>query len=321
MSIEPLNHVIDSAPAIVHSPREQWLLAGREKITASDVAAVLGMDPRRRPGDVFAAKLGLAQETESWPMRWGTAIQGAIGEAYAQATGRNVRVVPNDLPELTVHPEIPWLAASLDGDVDGSEQMPAPATGQGVFEAKASSIAHTWGDEVPETFLIQVTVQAACARRAWGSVGAFVSLREPPRVQDILFDKELFDLLVPRLEAFLDCVRRKEPPLDNVDWWSTEAIRKVWSKNNGETVVFDEEGAELVRQWREAKAREKAAEAAVEVLGNRIRLLLEGSALGLLPAGFGGGGVALSDVRETFVAAHRKAAHTRLLDKQPKGGK
>ena len=35
--------------AIIHDKREQWLAARRECLTASDVAAVLGEDPRRGP--------------------------------------------------------------------------------------------------------------------------------------------------------------------------------------------------------------------------------------------------------------------------------
>jgi len=320
MSAEP-NYVVDGAPAIVHSAREQWLLRRRSLVTASDAAAILGLDPNRRPGDVYAVKLGLVEDEETWPMKWGTAIQGAIGAAYSEHTGRVVRVVPGELPELTMHPDLPWLAASLDGDVEGSDRMPAPAAGAGSFEAKASSLAHTWGEEVPETFQIQNTVQSGCAVRLWGSIGAFVSLRQPLRVQDIVFDRELFDLMVPGLEDFHRRLMRREPPVETPDWWSSESVRRVWWKNDGSSKVLDSATAAIVRRWRGLKAARKRIEDAEEEYGKRIRLALEGAAFGFLPEGHGGGGVALSNVKETVVAAHKKAAHTRLLDKQPKGGR
>lgn len=305
---------MSAAPAIIHDARQQWLLQRRGLLTASDVAAVLGLDELRKPADVYAAKLGLAADEETWPMRWGTAIQGAVGAAYAAHTGRRVRMIPTDLPELTVHPDLPWLGASLDGDVDGCEQTPAPAEGQGVFEAKATSVGHTWGDEVPVGFQLQVTVQAACARRAWGSVGAFVGMRQAPRVQDIVFDPELFALMVPKLEEFWLRVQRKDPPLDNPEWFSHDAIRKLWSTNNGAAIALNsDEDLAIVREWRDFKAVAKAADAQVDSLGDRLRLKLAGAAIAYLPDG---SALALSNVKETWVEAHKKAAHTRLLDKK-----
>jgi predicted phage-related endonuclease len=307
---------MNATPAVIHSAREAWLLRRRELVTASDVAAILGLDDRRRPADVFAAKLGLCDDEMSWPMRWGTAIQGAIGSAYSEATGRRVRMIPTDLPELTLHPDLSWLGASLDGDVDGCERMPAPAEGQGVFEAKATSVGHTWGDEVPVPFQLQVTVQAACAGRAWGSVGAFVGMRQPPRVQDIVFDAELFALMVPKLEEFWQRVRRKDPPLDAPEWFSHDAIRKLWSTNTGQIIALQaDEDLELVKEWREQKSVKAAAEDRVESLGDRLRLRLAGAAIAYLPDG---SAVALSNVKEGWVEAHTKAAHTRLLDKRRK---
>lgn len=292
----------------------------REMVTASDVAAILGLDDRenRKPADVYAAKLGLVQGAETWPMRWGTAIQAAVGSAYEQETGRRVRMIPTELPELTVHPDIPWLAASLDGDVDGSDQAPAPADGQGVFEAKASSVGHTWGDELPEPFQVQVTVQAACAGRAWGSIGAFVGMRQPPRVQDVIFDPELFALMVPKLDEFRLRVLRKDPPVNDPAWFSSDAIKRIWSANNGDEIVLDDEAVTIAADWREWKDKESEAKAKASGLGDLLRLKLAGAAVGWLP---GGCAVALSNVRETFVEAHRKAAHTRLLYKQPSKGR
>lgn len=43
-----------SAPAIIGSAREQWPLRRRELITASDCAAILGLDERRKAGEVLA---------------------------------------------------------------------------------------------------------------------------------------------------------------------------------------------------------------------------------------------------------------------------
>ena len=47
----------DCAPAIVRSPRDAWLAERRKGIGASDVAAILGEDPRRSALSVYAEKI------------------------------------------------------------------------------------------------------------------------------------------------------------------------------------------------------------------------------------------------------------------------
>ncbi len=159
----------------------------------------------------------------------------------------------------------------------------------------------------------------ACAGRAWGTVAAFTSLRSAPRHQDIVFDQELFDLLLPKLEAFRRCVLRREPPLDNPDWFSHEAIRRLWSANNGTSVALGEpDDLTLVKKWRAVKEAEKVLASKGEAFGDRLRLRLAGAATGFLPDG---SALALSNVKESYVEASVRKAHTRLLYKQPKGRK
>src|SRR5687767_8539180 len=122
------------APAVLPSARERWLAERRELLTASDVAAVLGVDPRRSPLSVYAEKRGLLEVAETPWMRWGRRVEGAIAEAYADETGRPVR----DLGlEIQRHPDVPWLGATLDRQVlEGSAAHPLVAPGPGPLEAK-----------------------------------------------------------------------------------------------------------------------------------------------------------------------------------------
>lgn len=311
---------MSAAPAIVHTAREQWLMRRRELVTASDVPAILGIGGS--PSDVYVEKVGLADaEAETWPMFYGLGFQDGIGRAYARKTGRPVQMESLEIPEITIHPDLPWLGCTLDGKTAGSEKTPTPVGcgGPGTFEAKASSVAYAWDpEELPEPFLVQNTVQSACAGTEWGAIAAFVSLREAPRTQDVVFDRELFDLMVPRLEEFHWRVRERKPPVDQPGWFSSEAIKRIWSANNGTEIVLDEEAVVTATEWRKWKDAESEAKEKASGLGDLLRLKLAGAAVGWLP---GGCAVALSNVRETFVEAHKKAAHTRLLYKQPSKGR
>ena len=310
-----------SAPAIIHNPHEAWLLHRRSLITASDCAAILGCDAYGRvAGDVYAEKVGLADpEEESWPMRWGNAFQDPIGREFARKTGRVVRMASMELPEITVHPALAWLGATLDGEQEGCDQTPAPAVGVGVLEAKATSVGHTWeDDEVPAGFQVQATVQMACAGKAWGSVVAFTSLRKAPRHQDIVFDPELFALMVPKLEEFLSHVRRREPPRGDPGWWSTEAIRRVFSTDDGAPIALPAEAMDIVNRWEDLKAEEKSAKEAKDELGDRLRLLMGPAPMGYLPDG---SALTLKVTKETVVPAYTRAAFRSLRRTKAKGRK
>lgn len=62
--------------------RAAWLAARRKDVTASDVAAVAGADPRRSPLQVFAEKTGaVAEQEDSAVMRRGRWLEAAVIEA------------------------------------------------------------------------------------------------------------------------------------------------------------------------------------------------------------------------------------------------
>lgn len=315
---------MSAAPAIVHDARTQWLLRRRELVTASDAAAILGFSERDTPGDVYARKLGLCEDEESWPMYYGNELQNSVGRAYSKDSGRPVRMASTELPELTVHPDLPWLAATLDGKLDGCDKTPAPADGPGAFEAKITSVGHTWGAEVPTAFQIQVQIQDACAGLKWGTVAALVSLREAPRAQDILFDKELFDLMVPKLERFHRHVQKRQPPVEDPSWFSLDSVKKLFQFDNGTVVELTQpDTMRLVAKWRGlADARltikDKEDEAAKE-----LRLRMGAASLGVLPDGTF---LTLPTTPGTVVAAFERSAfrtlrHTKNDPRKKKGRK
>lgn len=305
-----------SAPAIVHNAHEAWLMRRRELITASDVAAILGEDPYRKAGDVYAEKLGLSVQDESWPMRYGKVFQDGVGRAYSHLTGRPVQMASLELPEITTHPDITWLGATLDGDVDGCDRTPAPAGGGGALETKVSSVADGWReDELPVHFQLQVTVQLACSRRLWGAIAAFVSLRKPPRAQDVVFDRELFDLIVPKLDEFRHRLARKDPPADDVRWWSHDAIRRVYADDTGAPIALDAEALQIAEAWEDIKAARREADERADELADKLRLRMGAAPIGYLPDG---SALTLKTVKGGPVSYQREA-YRRLLRTKKKG--
>jgi putative phage-type endonuclease len=315
--------VLGAGPAIVSSPEMQWLLRRREMITASDVAAIIGEHPTRKPSDVYLEKLGRSAEIEEFEqMKWGRRFEAGIGAAYAEVTGRAVRAWPKY--EIAVHPDIPWLGATLDFEAFVNEPVspllvPAPAGGDGAVETKATGQPQRWAEgDTPTEFELQLQTQCACRGLKWGSLVAFVSMYRPPVWVDRIFDKELFDEIVPQLERFRWHVLHNEPVLDNPDWWSDRAVKRVWSADSGESIRLDEAGETLVRDWRAAKAAEKGWEERVEDLGKQVRLLMGNASAAYLSDG---DAVVRTIVKDCYVPASTRSAHSKLSYKSAKKGK
>jgi putative phage-type endonuclease len=280
---------VSTAPAIVHSAREQWRLARREHVTASDCAAILGVDPRRGPLSVYSEKLGLAQDGDSIPARWGRRMQEAIVLGYREETGRFAE--DRDPYELLRHPDLKWLGATLDATTAGSQSNPAPvawedpATSPGnPLEIKAMG---EWrrearDEEIPLPAQCQVQVQMACARASWGSVAAFVGITKPVLWADLPRNDAFLAAALPVLERFRQRVLARDPDPAWADSKpsTAEAIKRLWPGENGKTVALDGEANDLMDALERARAQGRESEKAERAAVAAIRLRMGEASFG-----------------------------------------
>lgn len=312
------------SPAIIHNAREAWLMRRREFVTASDIAAIIGEHPTRVPGDVYMEKLGLAEDFSSIPLNWGQDLQDGVGRGYARATGRPVRMESLEVPELVIHKTIPWLAATLDGKTEGCDKTPAPAEGVGVLETKATSdLGGRWDEDdeghvtPPTEFVLQVHGQAACSGYKWGSLTAFTSMFRLPPWQDIVFDEELFALIVPKLEQFHHYVKTKTLPSDP-DFYSLDVVKKLYPGSNAGSLALNDDDAKLVARWEKMCADRLSAKRLEDDLAKEIRLILGEHAVGMLPDGTR---LTLNTVEATWVERYQRSAYRKLHHSTAKKGK
>ena len=136
--------------AIVCKNREDWLEQRKDLLTASDAASILGQNPWKSAMALYAEKLGLMPpQEETQKMRSGRKLQRAIAEMYSEDTGRTL-VDPGEFT-IAVHPEVPYVAATLDYRQKDKDQ------GEGVLEIKNNE--GEWIDEPPVYVQIQVQHQ------------------------------------------------------------------------------------------------------------------------------------------------------------------
>ncbi len=277
-----------AAPAIVHSAREQWLAERQKGVGASELAAILGVDPRRGPLSVYAEKVAgrLSEEEESW-LAFGRDVEGAIAKGYEHKTGRIVR----DLGayEIVRHPSLPILGATLDRRQDGSARYPTPAgaSGEGALELKAVGFhkAHEWAEDPPLFFVVQLQAQMGCAVLEWGSLGALfggISIADPV---DLVPNAPFMDAALAAVERFWWHVDNRVPPGADAKPETREAIRRLWPKDDGETVPLDTTALDLVAKWENLKLARDTAKDAAEGLENQLRALIGAASFASLPDG------------------------------------
>jgi len=193
-------------------------IATRKKyLTASDAAAVLGLDPWKRAADVWYAKrYELAESEPSEAAEFGSDVEPVL--VVREAKKRRWAGYVSQAWQVAING---ILAATLDAlRRDDAEIIEAKTSG--IFNPYATS--EEWGeaetDQIPRHYLVQTAVQLICTPTAGvvyvpallGTRGpcSFVIPRDGPGMGDLL--KAVEEQLLERWDRFM--VRGDEIPAD-----------------------------------------------------------------------------------------------------------
>ncbi len=88
-----------------------------------------------------------------------------------------------------------------------------------------------------------------------------------------------------KLEAFWDRVQRKDPPpVDHLPG-TLDVVKRLWSHEDGETVVLDAETLQLVDVWEETKGVARKASKEAKEMEAVLRSKLQEATFGTLEDG------------------------------------
>lgn len=256
-----------------------WLKAREKYITASDVAAAMGVSPWKSRLALYAEKIGEMPQAplDSEPVAWGKALQTGIGRRFAEKTGRAVEEAPPFT--LVLSDDNDWLACTPDFYEQDKEK------GDGILEVKATSMP--WVDDAPMHYQIQLQVQLHVTKRKYGTLCAFNGLKNPPAWVD--YDKH--EAFIKRMLSVLDefhwrVIHRKPPEPDGEAQESTkEALAALYPRDSGAQVALPAEALEWAREIEQLKAGMKTVEDQIKQRENRIKALIGESSYGVLPDG------------------------------------
>lgn len=274
--------------------REQWLKERQRGIGASEVAAIIGVDPRRGQCALYAEKIGALVREDNPYMRWGRKAEALTAEAYGQETGRPVSDPPGGLYHIVYSDPLSVLGATLDRVTQPSEACPAPiaithpAETYAPLECKvvAGWIGDRWAEEPPLEYQVQLQIQMLCTGARWGSLAALIGW--PPRPVWVDFERNdrFLAAALPRVEEFWQrVVDRRPPDPDPPVSASAAAVRALWPADTGETITLPVDTLELVDRWQHAKARKSAADGEAEEIENQLRARMRDATTGTLSDG------------------------------------
>lgn len=264
---------------------EAWWDARADRIGASEIGAVLGIDHYRSPLKLFMGKkLEKKQRPKEDHRDWGNDVEPAILHNFARRNG--YRLV--EKIGLLTDPKRPHLCATPDGVGirDGRARD---------LQAKNVEEHHTreWGEpgtsDAPLLYVAQVTIELGVLRARQEEIGApidddgdlVVSFGgRPPLGYPIPFNEELFGNLSEAAAKFVrDYLVPNKPPPIKGDPAALEYVKRRFAKSTGELLQPTDEAMALVNKLRLAKAEADADKTVIEQLQAQLCALI-GNAYG-----------------------------------------
>jgi len=206
---------------------------------ASEIAAVVGLNPWRSAHDIWLQKLGLADDTSSVQSRVGTLVEPVIQQLYCE----DMKCEVGHFGSM-VHPKHSWLSATPDFEVFG-----APRVGE--IKMVGWRMAHHWTSEedgVPDYYRTQGEIQMEVFDAEHCDFAALLGGTDF-RIYRIARDREMAGMLIDIGAKFWrdHVIARVPPPIDGTEG-AKRLLRKIYPVNLGPMKSADADAERLVTE-------------------------------------------------------------------------
>ena len=139
--------------------RDEWLIARRKGIGASEAAAIVGMSPWMTATELWELKTGQRAETDKSSDKFvsqGVRLEPVLRELFKVTHPEYI--VDYHAYDIIFQPEIPWLFATLDGELTSSAKR------HGILEIKTATPTGRagwakWDGKIPQNYYLQLIHQ------------------------------------------------------------------------------------------------------------------------------------------------------------------
>ncbi len=264
--------------------KEEWLNYRRMGIGGSDVSALLGISKWKSELELWLEKTGqtdgLVVETE--PMKWGTIMEPAIRNYFAEITGK--RVV--EVKAILQHSQYSYMLANIDGLTEDDDGQPAILEIKTAGEYKRGE----WENGIPVYYETQIqhylTVtgvqKAYVATLIGGNRFQLYEVDADPEVQRklIILEGQFWQKVTDRIR----------PEIDDSNA-AAEWLNKTYKGGISEPLALPQEALSYIDEYIAASAEEDSAKARKqaaanhlkEMLGNHEKGQIEGHTIGWKP--------------------------------------
>jgi putative phage-type endonuclease len=266
---------VDGDPRLDPKAREEWLRRRRHYLGASEVAAVLGLNPWRSALEVYDRKVNLTQPKRNRAMNWGHIVEPFVGRDVAAQVGRTYR----EDGRLLVSRAHPWLSMTLDGWLDRTEDLEEVPEFQELpdevqTEIKSTRYRGEWREKIPPMVDAQVQQQLLIGVGQHSAIGVFF-FDERKTDWDLVELKEKFltEILLPITEEFWHrVINRDPPPVQGIAPASVRATLAMMFPLavEGRVVELGTEFAEMELERAALKAKMKACKDRIDVLESKL---------------------------------------------------
>lgn len=246
-------------------------------IGASEVGAVLGIDPFCTPLKLYGIKTGLIEPddlSDNEAVEWGTRLERIVSQKFSEK--HDVKLIA--YKKRFYHPNLAYLSCELDNIIAGTDE---------IVEIKTVN-AWAWKkwetpDELPAKVIAQVMVQMGLSKRnkAWVAV---LCGGQKYIEKEVIFDKVFYDLIVEKVKAFWVMVENKTPPMATAD--DAESLLALCPTNKSDELIQGlEELDNLVARRQELSMHiDQMTEEKVEA-ENKLKAVI-GENVGIKTAGY-----------------------------------
>lgn len=272
--------------------RNEWLENRSKMIGASDVAAILGENPFRTNIDVWMDKTGRGNfDFDNDHLAFGRDVEGAIAGLYNRRTNRPVRDLGATV--VQVHPDIPWLGATLD-------RLSLVECPDGIMRWIPTELKHVggmfvkkdeWVEDPPSMYQIQVQIQCECYRDDDGNRVDYGSLSGMfPGYQlgfiEMERSSEFFEHIYPTLDEFWNHYVKKDiqPPYIPHER-ALDTAKRLYSAENGKTVALNERALYLANEMARLTSEIGDRGKEKEQIQAELRLMMGDNTFASLPDG------------------------------------
>lgn len=255
-----------------------WLSHRPGGIGASEIAAMLGLNPYQTPVQLWLTKTGKDEGfTGNYATRRGQHLEAFVLATYAEHYPDSIVEAHPDIPSMLAHPDVPQARCSLDALAHNRDTSL-------VVEIKTAGHRQRgkWADDaLPDAYALQVMYQLAVTGLDLGHVAADIAGDYVERV--VVRDDAMCDRLINAVAKWWHdhVVADVMPKLDPVR--DRDLLADLWTPNPDLPPAHVSH--DLAQELRDAKAAAAAAKTDLEQAAARVQIAMQCATQAVTPDG------------------------------------